>query len=87
MHIRPNINDLSTELTEKQYDDLINREPSVKKALETELKQQWLNALYEEIIKLQQYNIGQVIDRSIIPVNTHIIPTKFALTIKKKYNE
>ena len=87
MNIRPNINDLSTELTEKQYDDLINREPSVKKALETELKKQWVNALYEEVIKLQQYNIGQVIDRSMIPVNTHIIPTKFALTIKKKYNE
>ena len=88
IQIKPNnINDLSTELTENQYDALINREPSVKNALETELKQQWVNALYEEILKLQQYNIGQVIDRSIIPVNTQIIPTKFALTIKKKYND
>ena len=88
MQMRPsNINDLSTELTEKQYDDMINREPSVKKALETDLKQQWLNALYEEILKLQQYNIGQVIDRSLIPMDTQIIPTKFALTVKRKYNE
>jgi len=85
MHIKPNISELSTELTDKQYDDLINREPSVKKALETDLMAKWLNAIYEEIIKLQQYNIGHVIDRSMIPVNTQIVPTKFALTIKKKY--
>ena len=88
MHIKPNNkNDLSTQLTEAQYDNMDDREPTVKHALQTELKNLWINALYEEILKLQQYNIGHVIDRSMIPTNTPIIPTKFALTIKKKYND
>jgi len=51
----------------------------------TELKHKWINAIHEEISKLQQYNIGNIIDKSLIPLNAQIIPTKFALTIKKKY--
>ena len=88
MQLKPqNMSDLSTEITENEYDTMDDREPTVKKALMTGLQHKWINAIHEEISKLQQYNIGHILDKSLIPLHTQIIPTKFALTIKKKYTD
>ena len=74
---------LTTKITCEQYDDIKDKEPSIGAALKGPLADKWMAAIIEEIEKLQTYNIGTIITTK--PTDQPIIPTKFALSIKRKW--
>ena len=76
---------VDTKLTEQTYDTIVDKEPTMGNALKGYLADKWMAAIVEEILKLQHHGIGTIILKTHIPRNETIIPTKFALSIKKKW--